>query len=121
MEQKDIFNDQEDRSLLAAFGWWEKRRIAYNVIVGICGLIVLIFFLNVPLDPALIIDAILYGVIVNLFYTLGFLIEVVSRYYFKSDRDFSKSRKGLFWTGLVISVLITFGIGFILGSMPPQD
>jgi|SRR5688572_22179276 len=117
MEQKDIFNDVEDRSLLAAFGWWEKRRLAYNLVIGACGIIVLIL-VKLSLDPAVIIDILLYGIIVNLFYTLGFLIEVVSRYYFKSDRDFSKSRDGLFWTGLVISILITFGGGLMLGMIP---
>ncbi len=120
MKQQDIFNDKEDKSLLAAFGWWEKRRLAYNLVVGACGVLVLIF-LRLPLDPSLVIDVVLYGVIVNLFYTLGFLIEVISRYYFKSGRNFSQSRNGLFWTGLVISVLVTLGIGLMLDSIPQHD
>lgn len=41
MEDTDLFNDNTDKTLLAAFAWWERRRVLYNVSVGAAGIFVL--------------------------------------------------------------------------------
>lgn len=112
MQQPDIFPDEKDKSLLAAFAWWEKRRPAYNLVVGITGLVVLVFLGEFSL---FILAAVLaYGLIANVFYSTGFLLEVVDKHYFKSSLDLSERRSELFWIGLLFSGLVTLGIGFAL-------
>ena len=64
--------------------WWETRRIGYNAVVGSVGVVTLLFVgvLNVIgphthstlAPPPLAIVA--YGVLANLFYTLGWMIEL---------------------------------------------
>ncbi len=115
MQQQDLFHEEKDKSLLAAFAWWEKKRVLYNIIVGVAGIIVLLLL---PYFSILdLLGVIIYGVIVNLFYSLGFLIEVAARHYFKSDIDFTEKRETFFGAGLIFSVLVTLGIGFLIFLM----
>lgn len=65
----------------AIFGWWERRRLAYNVFVGAAGLVsltavgvaslVLPGAGMVPLGPIVI-----FGVMANVCYLLGPLVEI---------------------------------------------
>ena len=111
MEEKDLFSEKEDKSLLAAFGWWEKKRIYYNIAVGAAGIIVLAF--DQSFNPPYLIGIIIYGIVANLFYSLGFLIETGLKYYSKSEIDFSSRRNTLFWAGLIFSVLLILGLGLL--------
>ena len=113
MENKDLFTDETNKSLLAAFAWWEKRRLIYNLIVGAVGILILIYA-NWSIDVSEIIGIIFYGVTVNLFYCLGFIFEVAAKYYFKSNDDFSKHRNSLFVLGVILSFFITIGIASVL-------
>ena len=59
-----------------------------------------------------ILGVIIYGLLANLFYSLGFLIEVVARYYFKNESDFTDRRKLMFGAGLVFEMMITAWLFF---------
>jgi hypothetical protein len=119
-ESKDIFNIEKDNSILSAFGWWEKRRWIYNIVVGFTGAF---FMFLLPMVTSFdIIGIVIYGLLANLCYSLGFLIEVVARYYFKNETDFTDRRKLMFGAGLVISVLVTAFLatawGLLSGGAP---
>lgn len=121
MKEFHLFEEKQEQSLLAAFGWWEKRRLLYNLFTGGTGVLCLLLLSLFPLLEFIdYLGILLYGIIVNVFYSLGFLIEVAARYYFKSQADFLQKRKMLFGLGLVISILVTaalvFAYGFMLSS-----
>jgi hypothetical protein len=76
----------------AIIAWWESRRIAYNVVVGVVGLItaavmVTVAFtcesqggapLGLPDPPALaIVGVLIYGVLANVCYTGGWITELL--------------------------------------------
>ena len=65
-----------------------------------------------------LVGVVLYAVIANLFYSLGFFIEIGARYYFKSTRDFTEMRKTLFNLGLAFSISITVAVGVLLSILP---
>ena len=100
--------------------WWEARRVPYNAIVGVTGLIssavmVAVAFtcesrggapIGLPDPPAFAIVAVLlYGVLANLCYTGGWITEVVVAKVWAVDT----SRFGpiAFTLGTVFSVLLT--------------
>lgn len=113
MEQQDLFSDKEDKSLLSAFAWWEKRRLAYNLIIGATGVICVFILSLIPfLELTDLIGIVAYGIIANMFYSSGFLIEVAAKHYFRSKMDFTEKRKIFFAIGLILSVLITIGLSF---------
>lgn len=119
-ESKDLFNIEKDNSILSAFGWWEKRRWIYNIVVGFTGAF---FMFLLPMVTSFdIIGIVIYGLLANLCYSLGFLIEVVARYYFKNESDFTDRRKLMFGAGLVLSVLVTAFLatawGLLSGGSP---
>lgn len=107
MENKDIITDEKDKNLLSAFAWWEKQRIIFNAIVGTAGISGLIIA-SPKLALIDIVGILVYGIIANLFYGIGFFIEIGTKHYFKSDKDFRNIRVTLFWLGLIFSTAITF-------------
>ncbi len=74
------------RSAAAIVGWWERRRPAYNLVVGTTGVVTLslvrlLFALppsasaTPPFDGNLVAGVVIYGVMANVCYTLGWLVE----------------------------------------------
>jgi hypothetical protein len=73
------------RTTLSTIAWWESRRGAFNLIVGITGLITLValkVITNIP--PAFPTPlgwqpVVAYGLLANVCYTFGWTIEVALR------------------------------------------
>lgn len=99
-------------------GWWEVRRIPFNLIIGIVGTVTLATggvamsvtnaFLETPIqrpDPPLFFFALLYAVAVNFFYTGGWLAELFCRRLWPSTP--STLATLLFRLGLLFSILVT--------------
>ena len=119
-DKKDLFDLEPDKSLLTAFGWWEKRRWIFNLVVGLTGSI--FFFLVPSFNSFDILGVLVYGILANLCYCTGFLIEVAARYYFKNESDFTRKREFLYAAGLLFSVLVTallaIGWSFVSAGHP---
>jgi hypothetical protein len=93
--------------------WWESRRIPYNLIVGLFGLISLgiiaLIEINSPYAmgtsfPLLCI--IFFGLGANVFYTGGWIVELLARGISKEPSR--NSGPQLLLAGLVFSVLLDF-------------
>lgn len=106
-----LFEPTLVRSPLRVIHWWERRRPAYNLIVGATGLGTLLYSNILSLlvrgewlaAPWQLIVA--YGVAANACYTLGWVIEnVVERWL---DRPVYGLGPALFRHGLVFSVGLT--------------
>ena len=71
-----------ERRVGAIIGWWERRRLPYNLIVGATGLVTMTFGMLVTvvvseLQPVdMIRAAIWWGVLANVCYTLGPAAEI---------------------------------------------
>lgn len=109
-------------------GWWESRRPAYNLIVGIAGLITILFGIlscvaaailcgkPFPLpDPpvAVVILPVMYGIAANIGYTAGWIVElVIARLWKNRWPEFATVTLAV---GLLFSVLLTLlpGILFV--------
>ena len=110
--------DKDDRNTFQIIGWWEMRRILYNLIVLICGVIsLLVMSAFVDLEPSedLIEPFAIFGfaILCNLGYTLGWLTEVFN----KKDKTYGPVifKIGLyftlFWVFLPAVLHIVFWIG----------
>lgn len=72
-------------SPLQVIGWWERRRLAYNICVGAAGLLSLatVWLLHpqrsAMADFGLVIGAGLYGVAANACYTVGWMADLALR------------------------------------------
>ena len=115
-------------------GWWESRRIPFNLVVGSAGIfssavivtvgLVGYFFFHseFPAPTGVTIFAVIfYAIIANVCYTGGWLAELIVRRAWPDEAD--RFAVLSFSLGLVFSVLLTLlpgvlaGVGGILGLL----
>ena len=98
--------------------WWGERRLAYNIIVGVSGLIslLIIWIAGWPVDVIYLgIIAFSYGIAANIIYTTGWIAEGLLRKANNYRLDIFYVGPIFFAMGLVISILITFFGGLLAG------
>lgn len=108
-----LFPAPAKRTTGAIVGWWEKRRLAYNVAVGSSGLVSLgLTWLLLALPPNGASPGIpwvlpvVFGVAANICYTLGPAVELAIEKMF--GRDILPTGPVLYRMGLTFSVGLTF-------------
>lgn len=119
MEEHIIDGPDQSRSngLAEALAWWEKKRLLYNVIVGLTGLPVLLVAANeVSILPQLLIACFIYALIANAFYSLGYLLESWNQYYLKNTIKFEAFRLPLYVIGLLFSAGLTLTISLAISN-----
>ena len=99
--------------------WWERRRIFYNTVMLAAGCVTIMLALLLreiiftdlinALPPVLI-----FALSANLFYTLGWVVEIVCRKFIAEKEVVQKVGPVLFIAGLSLSVLFTFAIDIAL-------
>jgi hypothetical protein len=122
-----LFNHRlEEREWYHVIGWWELRRIAFNAIILFSGLISLICF-NFIVDGAgdfiHPMTTILFGFTANLFYNLGWVLELFLRLF--KGLNTKKIAIRFFKIGLTLTIIgtflptILFGVfGIVEGELP---
>ena len=93
--------------------WWEKQRIIFNIFVGISGLLSLIIVSPYFFGIAEIIGVLIWGIIANILYSSGILIEIFNLYYFNSKVNLFKFRFGFYVFGSLLYCLVTFVYPFL--------
>lgn len=118
-QDKDILDDHNtnyssiDNNILSAKGviiWWEKKRILYTAILIFTSTYFIFDYRHHPLHQILGLRSILYDtliliVILNLFYTLGWIVEISIVKLFKTKYNIS-FRWTLFILGSLISIFL---------------
>jgi|GEM_PF-3451931 len=94
--------------------YYEKYRLAYNVLVGISGLIPLIF--NQYSPRYLLIDLILifiFGALANVMYTMGWASHILANRYLGETNSFYRFRLPILVSGTLFSMLFSFLIAAV--------
>jgi hypothetical protein len=112
-----------------AIGWWEGRRIPFNLIVGTAGILTCVVVSVVGLastilfgsdfglpNPPLfaVFGVIIYGLVANLCFTGGWLAELVIRKIWPREAD--RFAVVSFSLGLIFSVLLTLSPLIVIGA-----
>jgi len=120
---KTLFLPAENpSSFVKVLAWWELRRIAFNILVGAVGIVSFVVnlwlwttYIQQPgeddgFGPA--VPAILFGILANIFYTSGWIVEglilAVRR------RGSNEIGPRLFKLGLVFSLILASLPGLLL-------
>jgi ABC-type branched-subunit amino acid transport system permease subunit len=112
-----------------AIGWWEARRVPFNLIVGSAGIVSVAVVSVVGLgayflfnsdfglpDPPLfaVFGVIFYALVVNILYTGGWIVELVIRTVWPEQADrFATLSLSL---GLLLTILVTLLPGIVVGA-----
>ncbi len=100
---------EELRSLLK---WWESKRLVFNVFIGFIGGITLLLGMS-EIDCNYwflsdILGIFLWGIMANILYSSGILLELSDWYYLKGKIRVKKYRFLLLVLGFTFSCLLTF-------------
>lgn len=106
IDNSEIQND-EPTTIKSALTWWEKRRIWFNVAVGSSGIIAIVIC-AASFSISDVIGLIMYGLFMNLLYSIGFLIDAFHSHYLNGELNSNRYRLVLFLIGTIASCLITF-------------
>jgi hypothetical protein len=109
-------------------GWWEMRRIPFNLIVGIAGMISTVVVCVVGLGSYFLFDGdfgfppplfavfvvLLYGIAANVFFTGGWLAELIVRKIWPIEADRFATLS--FSLGLIFSVALTLTPAIVVSA-----
>jgi hypothetical protein len=96
--------------------WWEKQRIIFNLVVGISGLLPLIILLPSWFGIEEVIGILIWGIISNILYSSGILVEIFNLYYLNSKVNFFKFKFGFYFFGSLLYCVVTFFYSFLYFS-----
>lgn len=82
-------SEHQTSSMMEAIKWWEKRRVWFNVAVGLSGLISILFLFPM-FNLYDILGIIFYGIAANVFYSFGFVLEALNLHYLNGRIEMSK-------------------------------
>ena len=112
-----------------AIGWWEARRIPFNLIVGTVGILTCMVVGVVGLGAELLFNSefgipdpplfalfgiILYGILANVFFTGGWVAELFVRRIWPREADRFATLS--FSLGLIFSVMLTLAPAVLVGA-----
>jgi hypothetical protein len=129
---KKVFTvEPNHRSNKEIIRWWERRRMFYNAIMLAAGFVTIILAISLGeisfrdtinvLPPVLI-----FAFSANLFYTLGWMLEIVCSKFISEKEILQKAGPLLFIAGISLSVFFTIAIDiallitFFFGSKNPS-
>lgn len=95
------------RTAMSVVLWWESRRLVYNAILAVIGVVAMVLFhaLGFASFTSMILPAIGYGIMANVCYTAGWMAEIYARLFLgEKTENFGPS---LFLLGLTFSILLT--------------
>ena len=128
MKLLSIFDQKtEPTRTIDIIKWWERKRILYNLIVGLSGLLILAIINLFGTSTIFLIPLILfYGLAANFFYTLGWMIEIGLREILNKEIGIRKIGPALLYIGIVISLMMNLIFGLLTAiywddSFPLQD
>ena len=115
----EIIDDSDESAksspLEQSLSWWETRRILFNLIVGGVGLVGMLLFCS-DFRIMDVIDICFFGVLMNIFYSVGFMLEALNKHYLKDRIKMEDWRLALFVLGTAASAILTFAGTFLFYS-----
>lgn len=99
---------------MSVISWWEKRRLPFNLVVGLCGLPTLVVaHMMTGIDMlSLMFGSFAYGIMANVCFTLGWPAEFVARYLWKEKAVYTGPI--LLSLGTVFSATITLSASVVV-------
>ena len=110
-EPVHLLFDEQETSLQESHTYWFKKRILFNILVGIAGLVPMathVFSLSL-FD---IFGVAMWAFVANAFFSYGYVLEsfIVSRS--KGKKNMRELRDLLFWLGTLAYMAVSLAFGF---------
>lgn len=109
-----LVKSENHSGIVSMVKWWETRRLAYNVLVGVCGLPTLLMLAIWAHQPLVLLlsGTLCFGVAANLCYSLGMPAELLTWLMWREKS--CNVGPVLFTLGTVFSTVLTLGVALIV-------
>lgn len=96
---------EEPRTAMSIVGWWESRRVVFNLLVGVAGLPTVLLLAPLANVYWILEGVVAYAIAANICYTAGSVSEILARHWWAvKAKHFGPI---LFTLGLSFSIAIT--------------
>ncbi|MBC8754588.1 hypothetical protein H2O64_07875 [Kordia sp. YSTF-M3] len=92
--------------------WWEKKRIWFNIIIGINGVLALLSIGPPYFSITEIVGIVIFGFFMNIFYSTGIILAVLDSYYFRNKFNLFRFRHLFIIIGTMLSIIFTWVTAF---------
>ncbi|MEM5565915.1 hypothetical protein WNY78_12410 [Psychroserpens sp. AS72] len=96
--------------------WWEPKRLWFNFAVGLSGVLAILLTGEFEFIIFDIIGIFIWGVIANILFSTGILVEILDDYYFKSKLKLFNFRWLFYIVGTILYCIVTFGYAVLYYS-----
>ncbi len=97
--------------LLNAHQYWFKKRLLFNILVGLAGFVSVIFFMPV-LDAFDYAGILIWGIVANGLYSLGYVFESYFITKTKRTKEIKQARNWLFWCGTILYIIASLAVPY---------
>jgi len=105
-DEVDPEADNTGARLLESYQYWQRRRLLFNIVVGLAGLGAL-FFSKFNLELIYLLAILIWGITANIFYSTGYMLESFVIVKSAGSKNLKTSREFLFWTGTLLYAVIS--------------
>jgi preprotein translocase subunit SecY len=111
-ESEQLINEHLGIKVLDSYNYWSKKRLLFNILVGLAGLYPTIFcsFLFSMFD---LFGILMWGFVANAGYSFGYVIESFVITKTNGVKSLSRYRNLLFWLGTISYVIVTISFGYL--------
>ena len=106
----DIISKQKNIQVLEKFQWWERKRLIFNIAVGLTGLLVTIIYCR-HWGGFELFGVVTWAIVANILYSAGFIIEMMDFYYLNESLKIEKLRMFFFLVGTFCYVIVSYFFG----------
>ena len=116
-------NEKRASTIKEVILWWEKKRVLFNLLVIAMMTWCIYDMLNLPMvkitgTNQIILESLIYLLVANLFYSLGWGIEVLGHSFLNTRRLNAAEKWSLFAFGTLMTLTWTFFYyGFLFDAM----
>lgn len=89
--------------------WWEPKRLWFNIGVGISGILAITITGNFECILFNVFGIIAWGILANILFSTGILVEILDNYYLKGKLKLSRFRWFSYIVGTMLYCVFTFG------------
>jgi hypothetical protein len=114
--EKSLLDETIGLKLLDSHRFWAKKRLLFNLIVGVAGLIPTLYFILqfYFLD---IFGILAWGLVANGLYSIGYVLESIVITKSDGNKSLKKRRNLLFWIGTISYALVSVSFGYSYFNM----
>ncbi|MFK7749415.1 MAG: hypothetical protein AB8B65_13550 [Kordia sp.] len=95
-------------ALQNTISWWEKKRIVFNILLGIVGAASVATFIPHTFGLEDFFGIILWAIMANILYSVGILLEIANQYYLKGKLNIFQFRHLFFVFGTLPYMFLTW-------------